>query len=189
MTKHPAGPAGARRLDGRLIALGVTGSIAAYKAVELVRLLTAEGADVSVLLSPAATRFVAPLTLAALSRHPVESELLELLPVDPEKIRVVPNAVGDEFTRDASTRLVGGTRTEAGSHLPDLQPDPPYGLRDARGVGVTEVVKDSPAEKAGLRAGDVITGVETLNSFRRLHENLERLIRAEHFRQGEAADR
>ena len=80
MTKHLVGPAGARRLDGRLIALGVTGSIAAYKAVELVRLLTAEGADVSVLLSPAATRFVAPLTLAALSRHPVESELLELLP-------------------------------------------------------------------------------------------------------------
>jgi len=69
-----------RRLDGRLIALGVTGSIAAYKSVELLRLLAAEGADVAVLLSPAATRFVAPLTLAALSRHPVESELLELLP-------------------------------------------------------------------------------------------------------------
>jgi phosphopantothenoylcysteine decarboxylase/phosphopantothenate--cysteine ligase len=71
-------PAG--RLAGRLIALGVTGSIAAYKSVELLRLLTSEGADVAVLLSPAATRFVAPLTLAALSRHPVESELLELLP-------------------------------------------------------------------------------------------------------------
>jgi phosphopantothenoylcysteine decarboxylase / phosphopantothenate---cysteine ligase len=68
------------RLDGRLVALGVTGSIAAYKSVELLRLLIAEGADVAVLLSPAATRFVAPLTLAALSRHPVESELLELLP-------------------------------------------------------------------------------------------------------------
>ena len=68
------------RLAGRLIALGVTGSIAAYKSVELLRLLTAEGADVAVLLTPAATRFVAPLTLAALSRHPVESELLELLP-------------------------------------------------------------------------------------------------------------
>ena len=69
-----------RRLEGRLIALGVTGSIAAYKAVELLRLLTAEGADVSVLMSPAATRFVGPLTFAALSRHPVESELMELLP-------------------------------------------------------------------------------------------------------------
>ena len=70
----------ARRLDGRLIALGVTGSIAAYKAVELLRLLTAEGADVVVLLSPSATRFVGPLSFAALSRHPVESEVLDLLP-------------------------------------------------------------------------------------------------------------
>jgi phosphopantothenoylcysteine decarboxylase/phosphopantothenate--cysteine ligase len=71
---------GTRRLEGRLIALGVTGSIAAYKAVELLRLLTAEGADVVVLLTPAATRFVGPLTFEALTRHPVESELMELLP-------------------------------------------------------------------------------------------------------------
>ncbi len=69
-----------RRLHGRLIALGVTGSIAAYKAVELLRSLTAEGADVVVLLSPSATRFVGPLSFAALSRHPVETELMDLLP-------------------------------------------------------------------------------------------------------------
>jgi phosphopantothenoylcysteine decarboxylase/phosphopantothenate--cysteine ligase len=67
-------------LEGRLIGLGVTGSIAAYKAVELLRLLTAEGADVVVLLSPSATRFVGPLSFAALSRHPVETEVLDLLP-------------------------------------------------------------------------------------------------------------
>ena len=68
------------RLNGRLVALGVTGSIAAYKAVELLRLLTAEGADVVTLLSPSATRFVGPLSFAALSRHPVETDLLDLLP-------------------------------------------------------------------------------------------------------------
>ena len=68
------------RLDGRLIALGVTGSIAAYKSVELLRLLQAEGADVVALLSPSATRFVAPLSLEALSRHPVEQDVLALLP-------------------------------------------------------------------------------------------------------------
>jgi len=73
-----ARPAG--RLAGRLIALGVTGSIAAYKAIELLRLLTADGADVVVLLSPSATRFVGPLSFAALSRHPVESDVLDLLP-------------------------------------------------------------------------------------------------------------
>ena len=75
-----SGSASGSRLSGRLVALGVTGSIAAYKAVELLRLLAAEGAEVVVLLSPSATRFVGPLTFAALTRHPVESELMELLP-------------------------------------------------------------------------------------------------------------
>src|SRR5215211_2028925 len=69
-----------RRLECRLIALGVTGSIAAYKAVDLLRLLTAEGADVVVLLSPSAQRFVGALSFAALSRHPVETDVLDLLP-------------------------------------------------------------------------------------------------------------
>ncbi len=69
-----------RPLDGRLIALGVTGSIAAYKAVELLRLLQAAGADVVVLLSPSASQFVGPLTFEALSRHSVESDVLSLLP-------------------------------------------------------------------------------------------------------------
>jgi phosphopantothenoylcysteine decarboxylase/phosphopantothenate--cysteine ligase len=68
------------RLEGRLIALGITGSIAAYKSVELLRLLQAEGADVVALVTPSATRFVAPLTLEALSRHAVESDVLSLLP-------------------------------------------------------------------------------------------------------------
>ena len=67
------------RLQGRLIGIGVTGSIAAYKAVELVRLLRAEGADVSVMLTPSAERFVGPLSFAALSRHPVETDVLDLL--------------------------------------------------------------------------------------------------------------
>ena len=80
MTDAAGDGAGGGRLAGRLIALGVTGSIAAYKAVELLRLLRAEGADVAVMLSPAATRFVGPLTFAALSRHPVETDILELLP-------------------------------------------------------------------------------------------------------------
>jgi len=66
------------RLAGRLIGLGVTGSISAYKAVELLRLLQAEGADVAVMLTPSAIRFVGPLSFAALSRHPVETDVLEL---------------------------------------------------------------------------------------------------------------
>ncbi len=68
------------RLAGRLIAVGVTGSIAAYKAADLVRRLGDEGADVVVLMTPSATRFVGPLTFAALTRHPVETDVGGLLP-------------------------------------------------------------------------------------------------------------
>ena len=68
------------RLEGRLIGLGVTGSIAAYKAAELVRLLRAEGADVAVMLTPSGAAFVGPLTFAALTRHAVETDVLALLP-------------------------------------------------------------------------------------------------------------
>ena len=53
------------RLAGRFVGLGITGSIAAFKAVDLLRLLRAEGAEVQVLMTPSAVRFVAPLTLAA----------------------------------------------------------------------------------------------------------------------------
>jgi phosphopantothenoylcysteine decarboxylase/phosphopantothenate--cysteine ligase len=57
---------------GRTIVLGVTGSIAAYKAAELVRLWVKNGDEVHVVMTPAATAFVAPLTFQTLSRHPVE---------------------------------------------------------------------------------------------------------------------
>ena len=72
--------AGSGRLAGRLIGVGVTGSIAAYKAADLVRRLADEGADVVVLMTPSATRFVGELTFAALSRHPVETDVGGLLP-------------------------------------------------------------------------------------------------------------
>ncbi|MFL5641654.1 MAG: bifunctional phosphopantothenoylcysteine decarboxylase/phosphopantothenate--cysteine ligase CoaBC [Chloroflexota bacterium] len=80
MTEPRDAPGGKGRLSGRLIGLGVTGSIAAYKAVELLRLLRAEGADVSVMLTASGARFVGPLSFAALSRHPVETDVLDLLP-------------------------------------------------------------------------------------------------------------
>jgi Phosphopantothenoylcysteine synthetase/decarboxylase len=66
------------RLQDRRIALGITGSIAAYKAVDLLRLLQAEGADVRVLMTASATEFIGTLTLETLSRHPVDSDVLAL---------------------------------------------------------------------------------------------------------------
>lgn len=62
------------RLEGKKIILGITGSIAAYKAAILLRLLTREGADVRVVMTPAAKEFITPVTMSALSGHPVVSE-------------------------------------------------------------------------------------------------------------------
>ena len=62
------------RLSGKHIVLGITGSIAAYKAAILVRLLVKSGADVQVIMTPAAKEFITPLTLSTLSGHTVISE-------------------------------------------------------------------------------------------------------------------
>ncbi|MFA6188242.1 MAG: bifunctional phosphopantothenoylcysteine decarboxylase/phosphopantothenate--cysteine ligase CoaBC [Sulfuricurvum sp.] len=58
-------------LDGKKILLGVTGSIAAYKSLELLRLYTKAGADVRVVMSPSAKKFIAPLSFEALSHNRV----------------------------------------------------------------------------------------------------------------------
>jgi phosphopantothenoylcysteine decarboxylase/phosphopantothenate--cysteine ligase len=66
-------------LNGKTIVLGVTGGIAAYKAVELLRLLTKAGADVHVIMTRSAQEFIAPLTFQTLSRNPVHTELFNLI--------------------------------------------------------------------------------------------------------------
>lgn len=62
-------------LQGKKIALGVTGSIAAYKAAEIVSLLKKEGAEVQVLMTKEAEEFITPLTLKTLSQRPVACDL------------------------------------------------------------------------------------------------------------------
>ncbi|MDD4108920.1 MAG: bifunctional phosphopantothenoylcysteine decarboxylase/phosphopantothenate--cysteine ligase CoaBC [Prolixibacteraceae bacterium] len=62
------------RLEGKKIILGVTGSIAAYKAAILLRLLIKEGAEVQVVITPSGKEFITPVTLSALSGKPVISE-------------------------------------------------------------------------------------------------------------------
>jgi phosphopantothenoylcysteine decarboxylase / phosphopantothenate---cysteine ligase len=64
-------------LQGKKILLGVSGSIAAYKSVFLVRLLIKAGAEVKVIMTPSAKDFVSPLTLSTLSRNPVVIDLFE----------------------------------------------------------------------------------------------------------------
>ena len=58
-------------LNGKHIILGITGSIAAYKAAMLCRLLVKEGAEVRVVMTPLAKQFITPLTMATLSKHPI----------------------------------------------------------------------------------------------------------------------
>ncbi|HRX13266.1 MAG TPA: bifunctional phosphopantothenoylcysteine decarboxylase/phosphopantothenate--cysteine ligase CoaBC [Draconibacterium sp.] len=62
------------RLEGKKIILGITGSIAAYKAAMLLRLLVKEGAEVQVVITQAGKEFITPVTLSALSGKPVISE-------------------------------------------------------------------------------------------------------------------
>ncbi len=66
-----------QQLQHKRILLGIGGGIAAYKSAELVRRLREQGADVRVVMTPAAQAFMTPLTLQALSGHPVQLDLLD----------------------------------------------------------------------------------------------------------------
>ena len=64
-------------LKGKKIVLGITGSIAAYKACYIIRGLVKRGADVQVVITPSGKEFITPLTLATLTRKPVVSEFFD----------------------------------------------------------------------------------------------------------------
>ncbi|CDH00924.1 bifunctional phosphopantothenoylcysteine decarboxylase/phosphopantothenate--cysteine ligase CoaBC [Xenorhabdus bovienii] len=66
-----------KQLSGKHIVLGISGGIAAYKTAELVRRLRDRGAEVRVAMTPAAEAFITPLTLQAVSGHPVSDDLLD----------------------------------------------------------------------------------------------------------------
>ncbi len=84
-------------LDGRKLLLGVTGSIAAYKAAEVVRLFKKAGAEVQVVMTPDAARFITPLTLGTLSEREV------LVEIFPEKAGSAEGGgVGRNMSRSAS---------------------------------------------------------------------------------------
>jgi phosphopantothenoylcysteine decarboxylase/phosphopantothenate--cysteine ligase len=85
-------------LTGKRILLGITGGIAAYKAAELVRLLARAGADVRVAMTEAATRFITPVTLQALSGQPVWTDMWDA--------RVPDNMGHIEHSRDRDAIVV-----------------------------------------------------------------------------------
>ena len=61
----------------KTIVLGVTGSIAAYKAVDITSLLTKQGCDVHVVMTADSLKFITPLPFKTLSRHPVVTDLYD----------------------------------------------------------------------------------------------------------------
>lgn len=104
-------------LKGKKVVLGVTGGIAAYKAAEFVRLLVKEGADVHVVLTENAQKFVTPLTFQTLSGNPVVTDpfalledaqighialadfadLIVILPATANIIGKIANGIADDF--------------------------------------------------------------------------------------------
>src|SRR5437773_3210201 len=85
-------------VSGKKILLGITGGIAAYKAAELTRLFIKAGADVRVVMTEAACRFITPATLQALSGQPVHTDMWDTR---------VPDSMGHiELSRDRDILVV-----------------------------------------------------------------------------------
>jgi len=99
-------------LKGKRLLLGLTGGVAAYKAAQLARLLMKEGADVRVAMTEAATRFVTPVTLQALTGQPVWTDLWD--PRVPDNMGHIEHSRDRELivvapaTADFLARLAGG---------------------------------------------------------------------------------
>lgn len=112
MTHHNADNTGTPELAGRRVLVGVTGGIASYKTATLVSRLVQSGADVTVLMTPAAAEFVTPLTFQALSGRPVYTSAWEHVEAhDPQHIALASAAevaVVAPCTMDCLARLAAG---------------------------------------------------------------------------------
>jgi phosphopantothenoylcysteine decarboxylase/phosphopantothenate--cysteine ligase len=108
----PGQRARAQAFQGRRIVVGVTGGIAAYKTATLVSRLAQAGAEVTVLMTEAATRFIAPLTFQALSARPVYTSMWEHVESqDPQHISLADAAhavVIAPCTMDCLAKLAAG---------------------------------------------------------------------------------
>ncbi len=112
MSEHLGQPASALALRGVRVVVGVTGGIAAYKTCWLVSRLAQAGAEVTVLMTEAATRFVGPITFQALSGRPVYTSAWEHVESqDPQHInlaRAADVAIVAPCTMDCMAKLAAG---------------------------------------------------------------------------------
>lgn len=108
-------------LKDKRIVLGVSGGIAAFKAVELLRLLVREGASVFVAMTPNARKFITPLTFQALSGHPVYQDVFQ--PDDSDSMEHIRSAENSDLlviapaTANAIGKLANGLADDALSTL------------------------------------------------------------------------
>ena len=108
---------GVSSLDGRRIVVGVCGGIAAYKTCHVVSALAQQGAEVTVAMTEAATRFVTPLTFQALSGRPVfTSQWDQFDDADPQHVRLAHDldvVLVAPCTMNTAARLVAGFADDA----------------------------------------------------------------------------
>lgn len=101
-----------RQLEGRRVLVGISGGIAVYKTCTLVSRLAQRGAEVTVAMTPAATKFVAPVTFQALSARPVYTSAWEHVEAhDPQHIDLADKcdlAIVAPCTMDCMARLATG---------------------------------------------------------------------------------
>jgi phosphopantothenoylcysteine decarboxylase/phosphopantothenate--cysteine ligase len=143
-----------RPLEGRLVLLGVTGSIAAYKAAELLRRLTSAGAEVQVMMSRAATHFIGPLTMETLSGRPVMLDPLELQPDRRISHIVAADAADAVLVAPATARWLGAMAN---------------GLADDI-ITATCLATKAPVVVAPAMDGDMYVHPATVGNVRRLRE-------------------
>ncbi|MCP4833307.1 MAG: hypothetical protein GY895_00945 [Phycisphaera sp.] len=115
--REPAGGGAVASLEGRRVLIGVCGGIAAYKVCSVVSALAQRGADVTVAMTSAATRFVTPLTFQALSGRPVfTSQWDQFDQADPQHVRLADDldlALVAPCTMNTAARLAAGFADDA----------------------------------------------------------------------------
>ncbi|MBQ4106144.1 MAG: phosphopantothenoylcysteine decarboxylase [Lentisphaeria bacterium] len=155
--------------DKPVVALGVTGGIAAYKAAELCRLLKRRGYEVRVVMTENACRFVTPLTFRTLSQYPVMTSLWETPEWRPEHVALADEAallVIAPCTANCLGKLAGGIADDALSTL-GLTFGGPVVVAPAMNPGMwrnpavqqnVEVLKSRGVRFVGPADGDVACG-------------------------------
>jgi phosphopantothenoylcysteine decarboxylase/phosphopantothenate--cysteine ligase len=193
------------RLAGRRIALAVCGGIAAYKAIEVLRLLTEQEAEVRVMMTPEATRFVTPLTFEALSYHPVSAdwlsptgggerhialaewaELIAIVPATANTIAKLALGLADEIV--SGTVLASRAPLLLAPAMNDVmltQPNTQEHLHNLRGRGAT-VVEPASGRLASGKSGTgrlaaperIVAVIESVLQGRRTLQGLRVMVSA-----------